>query len=146
MSVPARRARPSKDRTRSQRLPFLLVALLAVEAVGVITIWVSSLRAGAFSDGVFAYQLEGSIPAFHLVAEFGMATALLVGVAGWFAGARGSSSILTFAAGMLTYGSVNALGWAVHNDVVLTIPMGIALVSAAWLMVVRLRGERLERG
>jgi|GEM_PF-3079310 len=37
---------------------------------------------------------------------------------------------------MLRYGAVNLLGWALHNDVTLAIPMGIAVVSAGWLMVV----------
>jgi len=47
-----------------------------------------------------------------------------------------TTPILTFAAGMLRYGAVNLLGWALHNDVTLAIPMGIAVVSAGWLMVV----------
>lgn len=106
-----------------------------------MAIWVSSLRAGAFHEGLLRYQLEGSVPIFHLAAEFGMAIIALIGVAGWLSAARWSLPVLTFAAGMLTYGAVNSLGWAIHNDAILAVPMGVTLATAAWLMLDRIRAE-----
>lgn len=129
------------DRSRASRLPRLLVLLLAADALGVLVIWTISLRRGAFADGAFAYQLEGTVPFFHLLAEVGMAVVALVGAAAWLAGARWSVPVLTFAAGMLSYGAVNAFGWAIHNDPAMVLPMGLTLLLAVWLLAHRVRGR-----
>jgi hypothetical protein len=115
------------------------VALLALDALAVLAIWGLSLAGGAFEEGLFAYQLEGTVPVFHLAAEIGMAVAALAGVAGWLGRTAWATPVLTFAAGMLTYGAVNALGWALHNDPATAIPMAVTLVLAAWLLAARLR-------
>jgi hypothetical protein len=139
MSPADRTSDGATDRRRGRLLPRLLVALLTLDAAGILAIWAASLRAGAFSDGLFAYQLEGAVPFFHLAAEVGMAAAVLVGVAGWLAAARWSLPVLTFAAGMLTYGAVTSLGWALHNDVALAVPMALTVALAGWLLVARIR-------
>lgn len=124
------------ERQRARSIPRLLTALVALEGLGVLAIWVGSLRAGAFSEGWFAYQLQGTVPFFHLAAEVGMAIVALVGVVGWLAAARWSTPVLTFAVGMMAYGAVNSLGWALHNDVAMAAPMAITLATAVWLLVV----------
>lgn len=120
-------------------VPALLVGLLALDALAVLAIWGLSLAGGAFEEGLFAYQLEGAVPIFHLAAEIGMAVAALVGVVGWLRRAAWATTVLTFAAGMLTYGAVNALGWALHDDPATAIPMAITLVLAGWLLAARIR-------
>jgi hypothetical protein len=121
------------------RVPALLVGLLALDAFAILAIWGLALAGGAFEEGLFAYQLEGTVPIFHLTAEIGMAVAALVGVVGWLRRAAWATPVLTFAAGMLTYGAVNALGWALHNDPATAVPMGITLVLAGWLLAARIR-------
>jgi hypothetical protein len=140
----ARPDRPGDRRRTRPRLPATLVALLALDAVAILALWAGSLRSGAFEQGVFAYQLEGTVPFFHLAAELGMAVAVLVGSAGWLAAARWSLPVLTFAAGMLSYGAVNALGWALHNDVAMAVPMAVTLALAGWLLADRIRAGRTE--
>jgi len=123
------------------RLPALLVGLLALDALAVLAIWGLSLAGGAFEEGLFAYQLEGTVPIFHLTAEIGMAVAALVGVVGWLRRAAWATPVLTFAAGMLAYGAVNALGWALHNDPATAIPMAVTVVLAGWLLAARIRAS-----
>ena len=141
MERPCSVGRPRVTRRAGRRLPTLLIVLFALVGIGVLVIWAVSLRAGAFDDGLFVYQQQGSVPIFHLVAEVGMAFAALAGVVGWLAAARWATPVLTFAAGMLTYGAVNSLGWALHNDAALAVPMGIALISTARLMIVVVRSR-----
>jgi len=112
----------------------VLLGLLALDAAGVIGIWIASLRRGAFEQGLFTYQLEGNVPIFHLAAEFGMALATLVAIAGWAAGRPWARPLLPFALGMLSYAAVNALGWALHNDVTTAAPMLLTLALAAVAM------------
>ena len=121
-------------RNPDPRLPRWLVAMLALEGIGVLALWAASLRADAFGDGLFAYQLQGTVPILHVSAEVGMAAALLVGAIGAVRSARWSTPVLTFAAGMLAYGAVNSLGWALHNDAILLLPMAIALGSATCIL------------
>ena len=47
--------------------------------------------------------------------------------------------MLTFAVGMMAYGAVNSLGWALHNDVAVVAPMAVTLATAVWLLVVLVR-------
>lgn len=81
------------------------------------------------------------MPFFHLLAEVAMAVVALVGATAWLTGVRWSGPVLTFAAGMLSYGAVNAFGWALHNDPAMAMPMGLTLLLAAWLLAERVRGR-----
>ena len=139
---------PERRATR-EPLPHLgpvLLPLLALDAVGVIGIWIASLRRGAFEKGLFTYQLEGNVPIFHLAAELGMALVTLVAVVGWAAGRAWARPLLPFALGMLSYAAVNSLGWALHNDVATAAPMLATLVLAALTMAVLIgAGARTHR-
>jgi len=147
--VPKPSADVSPERAGRERRPRLgpvLLVLLALDAVGVIGLWIVSLRQGAFERGLFPYQLEGTVPIFHLAAEFGMALATLFAVAGWAAGRAWARPLLPFALGMLSYAAVNALGWALHNDVTTALPMLATLVLAVLTMAMIIgAGARTHR-
>lgn len=137
MDMRQRRFDPSRRAATREPLPRLgpvLLVLLALDAAGVIGIWIASLRQGAFEQGLFTYQLEGNVPIFHLAAEFGMALATFFAVAGWAADRAWARPLLPFALGMLSYAAVNSLGWALHNDVATAAPMLATLVLAALTM------------
>lgn len=116
----------------------ILIALLFLDSVGIFWIWGVALVDGAFQDGLFAYQ-EGNIPIFHLTAEFGMALVTLAGLYGWWHDRSWGRGITLLGMGMFTYSAVNSMGWAIHNDVALAIPMiaTLLLVLIAVPMLLR---------
>lgn len=114
-----------------QKMKNLLLVLLLILSLAIFGIWGVNFAAGAFPDGVFAGQQETSLPIFHLAAEFLMAALTMVGVFGFWRKKHWAKGLTLFGMGMFTYSAINAMGWALINDPVQAIPMGITLVVVA---------------
>ncbi|HIQ06804.1 MAG TPA: hypothetical protein EYH31_14185 [Anaerolineae bacterium] len=116
----------------------VLIAFLLLDSIAIFGIWAISLTSGAFEESLLTYQLQGTVPAGHLVAEFLMASVTLAGAIGWGVGARWGRGLTLFGLGMFTYSSINSLGWALYNDPAVAIPMvltlGVAAVAVPYLM------------
>jgi len=109
----------------------LLLALLLILSLAIFGIWGMNFAAGAFEEGLFVGQPETALPIFHLVAEFLMAVLTLVGVIGFWRKKQWAKGLTLFGMGMFTYSAINSMGWAVINDPVQAIPMGITLIIVA---------------
>lgn len=99
-------------------------ALLALNGVGILALWILSLTSGAFGGitGLLAYQ-DGNFPILHVTAEFLMglvAVASGIGLLGRQPWARGLAMV---AFGMLGYSAINSAGWPIRNDPSLLVPM-----------------------
>lgn len=114
-----------------EKLKNLLLALLLILSLAIFGIWGMNFAAGAFVDGLFVGSQETTLPIFHLVAEFLMAVLTLVGVIGFWRKKQWAKGLTLFGMGMFTYSAINSMGWAVINDPVQAIPMGITLVIVA---------------
>ena len=116
----------------------VLIAFLLLDSIAIFGIWAISLTSGAFEEGLLTYQLQGTVPAGHLVAEFLMAGVTLAEAIGWGVGARWGRGLTLFGLGMFAYSSINSLGWALYNDPAVAIPMvltlGVAAVAVPYLM------------
>lgn len=121
MSAPRTSSRSSVG--RANRFQNVVFALLALDCVGVFAIWMASLSEGAFEEGLLTYQLQGTVPAYHLVAEATMASVTLLGLGAHWAGRRWGNGVLLLGLGMMSYAAVNSLGWALHNDPWTAVPM-----------------------
>jgi hypothetical protein len=119
----------------------LLIILLVLSCVGVFAIWMVELAGGAFDEGIFTYQLQGNIPIFHLIAEYGMAIVLLIGAVGWWQNRGWGRGVTLFGLGMFSYAAINSMGWALHNNVAVALPMVAVLLLAALALPLLLRGE-----
>ena len=114
--------------TSSKRLKQLVLGFYALASLGIFVIWIINLLNGAWEQGIFAYQLTGSIPVFHLAAEFLMALVTLAGITGLAANRRWGRSVFLLGVGMFTYSAINAFGWALHNDLAQGIPMILSVL------------------
>jgi hypothetical protein len=102
----------------------------------VIALWTWTFASGSgWERGLFVYQ-NGNIPIFHVLAELGMACTVLLGLQGWRRGLRWGLAVTTLGAGMFGYSAINSLGWALHNDVVLAIPMLASWIGIGLLLSV----------
>lgn len=129
----------------SPRLRPWLLAIVAIDGLAIIAIWAVNLARGAFQEGILAYQPQGAVPIYHLIAELSMALALLTAVPGWATGRTWARAVLPFGLGMGTYNAVNALGWAFHNDPATAIPMLATIVLALPVLVAMIRSEPRPR-
>ena len=106
----------------------VLLILLFILSLAVFAIWGMNFAAGAFPNGIFAGQQETSLPVFHLTAEFLMAGITMAGVIGLWRAQKWGKGLTVFGMGMFTSSAINSMGWAVINDPIQAIPMGITLV------------------
>ena len=106
----------------------VLLILLFILSLAIFAIWGLNFAAGAFPNGVFAAQQETSLPIFHLTAEFLMAGITLVGVIGLWQARKWGRGLTVFGMGMFTCSAINSIGWAVINDPIQAIPMGITVI------------------
>ena len=106
----------------------ILLILLFILSLAVFAIWGMNFAAGAFPKGVFVGQQETSLPIFHLTAEFLMAGITIAGVIGLWRAKKWGRGLTIFGMGMFTCSAINSMGWAVINDPIQAIPMGITLV------------------
>ena len=108
-------------------------------------LWAASLP-GAFRDGLFTYAgtpEAGNIPAFHLVAEAGMAATSAAAGAALLRGHPHRRAASLTACGMLIYSSINSSGWLLRNQPAVTAVTGLTLAGA--LAVVRAMLRRPDR-
>lgn len=108
----------------------LLISLLFIIGLSIFGVWIILLRKRPFPEGIMVYQTDGTIPIFHLAAEFAMAAITIVGSAGWLVGASWGPMVVVFGLGLFTYSCVNSLGWALHNSKTLAIPMITTFILA----------------
>lgn len=87
-----------------------------VMGVGIATIWTADLVRGSvdLSHGPFRAREPGNNSLLwpHWLAEYGTATALVIGGAGLLAGAGWGEPVSLFGLGACAYTSINSLGWA----------------------------------
>jgi hypothetical protein len=118
---------------------FMLISLLFIIGLAIFGVWSMLLRKRPFPKGILVYQTEGTIPVFHLTAEFAMAAITIVGAAGWLVGASWGPMVVIFGLGLFAYSCVNSMGWALHNSKSLAVPMIatfiIAMVVVPYLIV-----------
>jgi uncharacterized membrane protein len=141
---------PAPHRSRpllrpSPRLRPWLLALVALDGLAIIAIWAVNLAQGAFDEGILTYQLQGTVPLYHLIAELTMALVLLTAVLGWATGRGWARAVLPFGLGMGTYAAINALGWAFHNDPVTAVPVLVTIVLAVLVVTAMSRSRRERR-
>jgi len=110
------------------KLLIILLVLLFLLSLAIFAIWGLNFASGAFAKGIFLGQEEISLPVFHLAAEFLMAGITMAGVIGLWRAKKWGHGLTVFGMGMFTYSAINSMGWAVINDPVQAIPMGITLI------------------
>jgi hypothetical protein len=136
----------STETDASGRVERILLALVAIDCLAVVAIWKANLAGGAFPAGLFAYQLEGTVPIFHLTAEFLMAGVTVVGLLGLWRRRAWGPVVLLLGLGMFAYSAINALGWALHNDPSTAVPMFATLLLVALLVPTMVRRLAPQRG
>ena len=106
-----------------------ILSFWLLNCLAIFVLWAVTLATGhGWQQGLFAYQ-NGNIPIFHLVAELSMAIVTLAGLVGWLRARRWGPPLALLGAGMFGYSAVNSMGWAIHNQPALAIPMGLSLIG-----------------
>lgn len=122
----------------------LVMGFWFLQCAGVVAFWALVLSRGAgWSEGLLVYQ-NGNIPLFHLVAELAMAVVVAVGLVGWRGRRTWGPPLALVGAGMFGYSAINSMGWAIHNDPVLAVPMVVSLLGVPLLLLLTLNGPRRE--
>ena len=111
-----------------KKIKNVILILLLIASLTIFALWGLNLSGGAFPYGVFVGSQETSLPIFHLVAEFLMATITLIGVIGIWRRKPWGEEITLFGMGMFTYSAINSMGWTFINDPTQSIPMVITLI------------------
>ncbi len=107
----------------------VVLSFWLLNSLAIFVLWAVTLATGhGWTQGLFAYQ-NGNIPIFHLVAESSMAIVTLAGLVGWQLARRWGPPLALVGAGMFGYSAINSMGWAIHNQPALTIPMGLSLLG-----------------
>lgn len=108
----------------------IFIGVFTLLSLAVYAIWVANFVTGAASLAhALTPSTETGIPLFHYVAEFLMATITLVGLLGLWRRASWGYGLTLVGLGMFGYSALNALGWAVVNDMRQGIPMIVAIVA-----------------
>jgi hypothetical protein len=124
-----------------EKIKTLILALLLTASLGIFVLWGLNLAGDAFPSGVFASQEESSLPIFHLTAELLMAGITISGVIGYWRRKTWGKGLLLLGMGMFTYSAINSMGWAVINDPLQAVPMGITLVLVIILLPIILKSK-----
>ena len=109
----------------------VLASFLFLNSLAVFVIWPALLSNGAFPKGLTAYQMEGTIPILHLVSEFLMALITIAGATAMWLGDKRAEKITLLGLGMFLYSAINSLGWKLHNQFLMALPMIVTLILAA---------------
>jgi hypothetical protein len=133
----------SPSQSRPERI---FSALIALDGLAILALWVVSLTSGAFGGiaGLFVYQ-EGNFPILHIIAEVLMGTLALVSGIGLMRRKPWARGLALAALGMLGYSSINSAGWPIRNDPSLLAPMVATLTLVLLSLPVMLRGLRRSR-
>ena len=100
-----------------------------LNSIAIFVLWAVTLAQGqGWERGLFVYQ-NGNIPVFHLAAECVMACVTLLGLIAWLRRRSWGPSTALIGAGMFGYSAINSLGWALHNQVALALPMLLSLAA-----------------
>lgn len=112
-----------------KRLKRCILGFFILDSLAIFGLWAMNLSRGAFPHGILTPQAETSLPVLHLTAEFLMAGITLAGAMGMWFERRWGKGLFLLGLGMFLYSAVNSLGWAVVNDPVQGIPMGLTLIA-----------------
>ena len=107
---------------RSKRESRALAGFLGFTGVGIMRYWVRWLRQGNLKEGVRTVENDSYV-ALHVAAEALAGLASVVSAIGLVTGKTWATIAGAFALGMVTYSSLNALGWALRNDRKLVTPL-----------------------
>ena len=113
---------------------FVIPGFLIFAGLGVVGIWTKDILSGKFSGqgNVFKWK-EGEMMLWpHLLAEYLMAIALILGGIGMYYKTGWSGQISFVALGAIIYSAINSSGWvfAERNRISYGIPIWICLVGA----------------
>jgi hypothetical protein len=107
---------------RSNRGSRALAGFLGFTGAGMVRYWLRWLRQGNLKQGL--QTVEGdSYVALHVAAEVLAGLASVVAAIGLVAGRAWATIAAAFALGMVAYSTINALGWALHSDRKLVLPL-----------------------
>lgn len=130
---------PRKPRALWEKI---VLGYWTVNSLSIFVLWTTAFVTGSeWKDGLFAYQ-NGNIPIFHLTAECLMAVTTLAGLVAWNGGRDWGPLLALVGAGMFGYSAVNSMGWALHNDRTLAVPMTLTLVGLPPLLALAVKGRR----
>ena len=107
---------------RSNSRSRALAGFLGFTGAGIIRYWVRWLRQGNLKQGLRTVEGD-SYMALHVAAEVTTGVASVVAAIGLVTGKAWATMAAAFALGMMAYSTVNALGWALHNDRKLVLPL-----------------------
>ena len=111
---------------RSKRRSRALAGFLGFTGAGMMRYWLGWLRRGNLKQGLRTVEGDSYI-ALHVAAEVLTGLASVVAAIGLVTGRAWASIAAAFALGMVAYATINALGWALHNDRKLVLPLVGAL-------------------
>jgi hypothetical protein len=111
--------------------PAMLLGTIALTAA---TARLAAMASAGF-DAWHGPRGSSSVIFFHLVAEFLMATLPAVGAVAWWYGRHWGPQVMVLGLGASAYASLNAIGWALVNQVALAIPMALGLAVAVAVIV-----------
>eukprot|EP00727_Mastigamoeba_balamuthi_P007202 m51a1_g3101 hypothetical protein (154) ;mRNA; r:120620-121081 len=122
-----------RDRSPLQLLDKLLLAVLLGIGASTLVLWTLALAAHRMA------LLPGTEPATarHVVAEYMMGSACLVGAVATLAGASWGAHVAMFGAGMAAYAPYNGLDWAERNEPGLVVLMQASVAFAYAALAVR---------
>lgn len=107
---------------RSKRESRALAGFLGFTGAGMLRYWLRWLRQGKLKDGLQTVEGDSYI-ALHVAAEVLTGLVSVIAAIGLVTGRARATIAAAFALGMVAYSTINALGWALHNDRKLVLPL-----------------------
>jgi hypothetical protein len=107
---------------RSNSRSRALAGFLGFTGAGIIRYWVGWLRKGNLKEGLRTVEGDSYV-ALHVAAEVLAGLASVVAAIGLVTGRAWATIAAAFALGMVVYSTINALGWALHNERKLVLPL-----------------------
>jgi hypothetical protein len=108
--------RSRRNASSAARIEVIIGALLTLDGVAVIGLWMRSLWSGAFGGivGLLVYQ-DGNFPVLHVSAELLMGLLAIVSGIALVRRRTWARGLVLFVLGMLAYSSVNSAGWPIKT-------------------------------
>jgi len=104
-----------------------LVLFFVACSLAVLAYWPWVLARGDSAEGLLDVQPRPTVPLSHLSAELLMALVTLVAAAAWARKLPWGAPLLLFGLGMFSYGTLNALGWALYESPPLAVLIALVL-------------------
>ena len=129
---------------RSNSRSRALSGFLGFTGAGIIRYWVGWLRKGNLNEGLRTVEGDSYV-ALHVAAEVLAGLASVVAAIGLVTGRAWATIAAAFALGMVVYSTINALGWALHNERKLALPLLGALSGSLRGLAALLRSREAAK-